>query len=46
MNMECWLLVWKIGIDEKRSMSNMSLVEIDFYSKIYFIAIKQKENKY
>ena len=30
----------------ERSMSNMSLVEIDFYSKIYFIAIKQKENKY
>ena len=41
MNMECWLLVWKIRI-----MSNMSLVEIDFYSKINFIAIKQKENKY
>ena len=39
MNMECWLLVWKI----ERSMSNMSLFEINLYSKIYFIAIKQKE---
>ena len=39
MNMECWLLV-------ERSMSNMILVEIEFYSKIYSIAIKQKEYKY